>query len=29
MAVASLPREPAPEYPAIKPGMMCMYIFLA
>jgi len=29
MAVASLPREPAPEYPAIKPGMMGMYIFLA
>ena len=29
MAVASLPREPAPQYPAIKPGMMGMYIFLA
>ena len=29
MAVASLQREPTPEYPAIKPGMMGMYIFLA
>jgi len=29
MAVASMPREPTPEYPAIKPGMMGMYIFLA
>ncbi len=29
MAVASLQREPAPQYPAIKPGMMGMYIFLA
>ena len=29
MAVASLPREPVPQYPAIKPGMMGMYIFLA
>ena len=29
MAVAALPREPAPQYPAIKPGMMGMYIFLA
>jgi cytochrome c oxidase subunit 3 len=29
MAVASLPREPTPQYPAIKPGMMGMYIFLA
>ena len=29
MAVATLPREPTPEYPAIKPGMMGMYIFLA
>jgi cytochrome c oxidase subunit 3 len=29
MAVATLPREPIPEYPAIKPGMMGMYIFLA
>jgi len=29
MAVATLPREPAPQYPAIKPGMMGMYIFLA
>jgi cytochrome c oxidase subunit III len=29
MAVATYPREPAPQYPAIKPGMMGMYIFLA
>ena len=33
MAVATIqhqpPHEPAPEYPAIKPGMMGMYIFLA
>ena len=29
MAVATLRREPIPEYPAIKPGMMGMYIFLA
>jgi cytochrome c oxidase subunit 3 len=29
MAVATLPREPTPQYPAIKPGMMGMYIFLA
>ena len=29
MAVAALRREPTPEYPAIKPGMMGMYIFLA
>jgi len=29
VAVASLQREPTPEYPAIKPGMMGMYIFLA
>ena len=29
MAVASLQREPTPQYPAIKPGMMGMYIFLA
>jgi cytochrome c oxidase subunit 3 len=29
MAVATMPREPAPQYPAIKPGMMGMYIFLA
>jgi cytochrome c oxidase subunit III len=29
MAVASLQHEPAPQYPAIKPGMMGMYIFLA
>jgi cytochrome c oxidase subunit 3 len=29
MAVATMPREPTPEYPAIKPGMMGMYIFLA
>src|SRR5215467_15481293 len=29
MAVATLTPEPAPQYPAIKPGMMGMYIFLA
>jgi cytochrome c oxidase subunit 3 len=29
MAVATLHREEAPQYPAIKPGMMGMYIFLA
>jgi cytochrome c oxidase subunit III len=29
MAVATLHREPVPEYPSIKPGMMGMYIFLA
>ena len=29
MAVATLRPEPAPQYPAIKPGMMGMYIFLA
>ena len=29
MAVASMQREPTPQYPAIKPGMMGMYIFLA
>jgi cytochrome c oxidase subunit 3 len=29
MAVAIAPREREPEYPAIKPGMMGMYIFLA
>jgi len=29
MAVAVAPREREPEYPAIKPGMMGMYIFLA
>jgi cytochrome c oxidase subunit III len=29
MAVASLQRESGPQYPAIKPGMMGMYIFLA
>jgi cytochrome c oxidase subunit III len=29
MAVATLQREPSPQYPAIKPGMMGMYIFLA
>ena len=29
MAVAVAPREKEPEYPAIKPGMMGMYIFLA
>ena len=29
MAVATLQRDPTPQYPAIKPGMMGMYIFLA
>jgi cytochrome c oxidase subunit III len=29
MAVATMHQEPMPEYPAIKPGMMGMYIFLA
>ncbi len=29
MAVATIQREAAPQYPAIKPGMMGMYIFLA
>ena len=29
MAVAALHREVGPQYPAIKPGMMGMYIFLA
>src|SRR5437763_14958672 len=29
MSVTTLEREPTPEYPAIKPGMMGMYIFLA
>ncbi len=29
MAVATMRPEPAPQYPAIKPGMMGMYIFLA
>jgi cytochrome c oxidase subunit 3 len=29
MAVATFPPERTPEYPAIKPGMMGMYIFLA
>ncbi|GAC1472043.1 MAG: hypothetical protein PVS3B2_16120 [Candidatus Dormibacteraceae bacterium] len=29
MAVAIAPREREPQYPAIKPGMMGMYIFLA
>jgi cytochrome c oxidase subunit 3 len=29
MAVATMHAEPAPQYPAIKPGMMGMYIFLA
>jgi cytochrome c oxidase subunit 3 len=29
MAVATAPRELEPQYPAIKPGMMGMYIFLA
>ncbi|TAN35013.1 heme-copper oxidase subunit III [bacterium] len=29
MATAALRPEPAPQYPAIKPGMMGMYIFLA
>ena len=29
MAVATMRPEPTPQYPAIKPGMMGMYIFLA
>jgi len=29
MAVATMQHEPTPQYPAIKPGMMGMYIFLA
>jgi len=29
MAVAVAPSEQGPQYPAIKPGMMGMYIFLA
>ncbi len=29
MAVATMHPEPSPQYPAIKPGMMGMYIFLA
>jgi cytochrome c oxidase subunit 3 len=29
MAVATLHQQTGPEYPAIKPGMMGMYIFLA
>src|SRR4030081_488705 len=29
MAVATMQQEPQPQYPAIKPGMMGMYIFLA
>ena len=29
MAVATIQQEPQPQYPAIKPGMMGMYIFLA
>jgi cytochrome c oxidase subunit 3 len=29
MAVATMPRPDTPQYPAIKPGMMGMYIFLA
>ena len=29
MAVATMPRPDTPEYPAIKPGMMGMFIFLA
>jgi cytochrome c oxidase subunit 3 len=29
MAVAAIQQEPQPQYPAIKPGMMGMYIFLA
>src|ERR1700674_3852686 len=29
MAVATMHSQSAPEYPAIKPGMMGMYIFLA
>src|SRR5260370_10492698 len=29
MAVATMQRQVGPQYPAIKPGMMGMYIFLA
>jgi cytochrome c oxidase subunit III len=29
MSVATMQREATPQYPAIKPGMMGMYIFLA
>src|SRR5437660_1868485 len=29
MAVATMQHEVGPQYPAIKPGMMGMYIFLA
>lgn len=29
MAVSTMSHEPTPQYPAIKPGMMGMYIFLA
>ncbi|HAF19778.1 MAG TPA: cytochrome B, partial [Chloroflexi bacterium] len=29
MAVATLHQQTGPQYPAIKPGMMGMYIFLA
>src|SRR5438552_238239 len=29
MAVATMQRQAGPQYPAIKPGMMGMYIFLA
>ena len=29
MAVATIQREPTPQYPVIKPGMIGMYIFLA
>src|ERR1700682_5167274 len=29
MAVATIQQEPQPQYPAIQPGMMGMYIFLA
>ena len=29
MAVATMQHEAGPQYPAIKPGMMGMYIFLA
>jgi cytochrome c oxidase subunit 3 len=29
VAVATMRPEPSPQYPAIKPGMMGMYIFLA
>src|SRR5205814_10029734 len=29
MAVATIQREPTPQYPALKPGMMGMSVFLA